>query len=531
MSALAAAVLAMAWAATCAPAAGPPAIEKVEVRNRALVVNGRPMIPLMAWLQDSKNWPAVKAAGMNTVAGFWAGSSGAKSPREFQDLLWRDGLYGVMPSHAGLVGHPGLLAYIHDDEPDLPRQVSDATVDPKAGMRLNTSTPLWKLVDGVTHSWSVLDPLQDAAVTITLARPVTVVRLAVHQTVSPGLSMAKEVRFEGDGKPLLTAQLKAEKGQQAFDLPAPATFRALRLTVTAVTAGDKEFGSLGEVEGFDAAGRNVLLSPPRTEPRATPEQTLEAYRKMKATDPSRPVFMTLTAYFMPEFSKWSDDRREALYAAYMPAADVVGFDVYPIYGWNKPEWLHRVAEGTARLAALAGERPVYAWIETGKGGQWTGPLEKQKDVTPAHIRAEVWMALCNGATAIGYFTHVWKPAYDQFGVPEENRKALADTNAQVTRLTDALLGDPPPRPVTMTVEGDARVDMLARACGRNIYVFAVNGDGAMKAARCTFKMDGLADGATVEVVDEGRTIKAAGGAFADAFEPLAVHVYRIAGVN
>ena len=34
------------------------------------------------------------------------------------------------------------------------------------------------------------------------------------------------------------------------------------------------------------------------------------------------------------------------------------------------------------------------------------------------------MAICQGATAIGYFTHVWKPSYHQFGVPEENRKAL-----------------------------------------------------------------------------------------------------------
>ena len=56
------------------------------------------------------------------------------------------------------------------------------------------------------------------------------------------------------------------------------------------------------------------------------------------------------------------------------------------------------------------------------------------------------MAICRVATAIGYFTHVWKPAYHQFGVPEENRTALREIIAQITRSASAILSDQRVRP-------------------------------------------------------------------------------------
>jgi hypothetical protein len=174
---------------------------------------------------------------------------------------------------------------------------------------------------------------------------------------------------------------------------------------------------------------------------------------------------------------------------------------------------------------MASPRPVYAWIETSRGGQYTGPLERQKAVTGRHIRAEVWMAICRGATAIGYFTHVWKPAYSQFGVPDENRRALAEVNGQITRLAPAILGRPLARK-TACAGADAKLDALFRDHDGATYVFAVNYDERDKATRGTFEVEGLAAGTTVEVVDEGRTLTAGDGRFSDAFEPLAVHVYR-----
>jgi len=169
-----------------------------------------------------------------------------------------------------------------------------------------------------------------------------------------------------------------------FELPKPATFKDLRMKVLSTVPGKQEWGSISEIEAFDQAGKNLLLSPPRWVTRDTPQHTLEQYRQIKPFDPSRPVFMTLTSGFHPQFEKWPDERRLRMYADFIRAADVIGYDVYPIYGWNKPEWIHLVHDCTQMLAEMAGpNKPLYAWIETSKGGQWTGELANQKEVTPA----------------------------------------------------------------------------------------------------------------------------------------------------
>jgi len=522
------ALLVAAAAKTHVQAGDLPPIEKVEIRNRVFTINGKPFFPLMIWLQDTENFPAAKACGINTVAGYWPGSSGTKDVVEYLELVKKTGLYGVMPFDDRLKGRSNLLGYIHGDEPDLPHQVSDAEVVPAEHLKINRSTPLWKLVDGVWHSWSVLDPLQGAAVTIRLKRPVTVESIAVWVTTSSGLAVAKEVSFEGDGREILRATLEVKKDQQTFPLPKPATFRELKMTVHSVHPGEQVWGSIGEIAGLDARGENVLLSPPRQEPRAMPEKTLAEYRAIRAADPSRPVFMTLTGHFHPHFQKWTDRQRETLYPAYIQAADVIGYDIYPIYGWNKPEWIHLVHDATALLTNMAGQRPVYAWIETGKGGQWTGPLERQHEVTPDHIRAEVWMSICSGATAIGYFTHIWKPQYEQFGVPEANRRALREINDRITRLTSAITGAEPGRQVTLRTESGVKVASMAKSYGGHLYVFAVNYDEQSARTKATVTIEDLPPGQDVEVLDEARSIPAGAGSFSDTFEPLAVHLYRIA---
>jgi len=503
----------------------PPDIKTVEIRDRVFLVNGKPFLPIFSWLQDPGNFARVRECGMNATAGYWSGSGGTKDVTEYLGLVEKAGLAGVMPFDPRLKGRPGLLGYIHDDEPDLPHQVSDATVEPSKELKINRRTPLWKILDGELTSWSVLDPLEGARFTLKLPKPVTVQSLAVAVTVSKGLSLPKEVAFEAGGAELLKAALEPKPGRQKFALPSPATFQELTVKVRSVTKGDQEWGSIGEIEGFDAKDQNLLLSPPRQVPRAMPAETAKKYAEVKAADPGRPVFLTLTGNFHPHFKKWTEEQM-GLYPQYIQAADVVGYDIYPIYGWNKPEWIHLVQEATDRLAKLAGTRPVYAWIETSKGGQWTGALENQKEVTPLHIRAEVWMSLCRGATAIGYFTHVWKPSYSQFGVPEANCKALREINDQVTRLAPAILAAPAPG-ASIESPGGVKLDLLARQSGQELHLFAVNYDERLKEAAATIRVKGLAAGRKVVVVDENRDLTSIDGAFADTFAPLAVHIYRI----
>ena len=60
------------------------------------------------------------------------------------------------------------------------------------------------------------------------------------------------------------------KGRQEVTLPAAATFTELTVRVDEVYPGEQVWGSIGEIEGLDAAGKNVLLSPPREVVRQTP---------------------------------------------------------------------------------------------------------------------------------------------------------------------------------------------------------------------------------------------------------------------
>lgn len=509
---------------------GLPPIEQVEIGpNREFRVNGAPFVPIMIWLQPAENFEVARRCGINSVAGYWPGSSDTEDVVEYIDLVEQSKLYGVMPFDERLIGNPNVLGYIHGDEPDLPRQQSDAEVIPAEHLKLNSSTPLWKLVDGVTHSWSVLDPLDGAEVTIRPPEPVSVAELGVHLTISSGLSVAKEIIWSSGDRELARQSLEPEKGLQSIRLPEPVEVDQLTLRVAEVVPGENVWGSLGEVVALDTSGENVIESPPYWVPRAEPEAVQEEYRRIKAGGADRPVFVTFTGYFHPHFGKWDAAQRERLYPAYIDAADVVGYDIYPIYGWNKPEWIELVYEATGLLSDLAKPRPVYAWIETSKGGQYTGSLDRQKDVTGRHIRAEVWMALCNGATAIGYFTHIWKPGYKPFGVPAENQRALAEINAQITRLTEAITAAGVSG-VSAKARDDTRVAVRATETAAAWYIFAVNCDHRDRPAEVRFELPeemSLPDGTGIEVVDESRQLTLSDGGFADDFEGLAVHIYRV----
>jgi hypothetical protein len=503
-------------------------IESVTInQNRALLVNGEPFFPIIIWLQDPSNFPSAHLAGINTIAGYWSGSGGTKDVKEYIELVKKDAFYGIMSFNEGLKGNTALLAYIHGDEPDLPHLTSDSEVVPAENLRINSDAPLWKIFDGVPHSWSVLDPLEGAQFTVKLKKSVEVKKLAIWLTISKGLAVAKEVSFIVDGKEIVRATLKNEKGGQEITLKSPVTLNELAFKVISTYPGDNIWGSISEIEGFDSNGDNVLLSPPRNVPRQYPAQVQKEYENIKQADQTRPVFMTVTGYFLDIFNEWSQEQRIKLYPEYIKATDVIGYDIYPIYGWNKPEWLHLVHDGTKELRRLSGDKPVYAWIETSKGGQWTGDLDKQKPVTPTHIKAEVWMAICRGATAIGYFTHIWKPEYKQFGVPPENVKAMKEINDQITRLSPVILSAQAGIDANIKLDGELSGDIMARQYDGSLYLFAVNYDSKQKAGRAVIEAEGLKAGMHIEVVDENRTIEAENGKFTDDFGPLAVHIYKI----
>ncbi len=103
--------------------------------------------------------------------------------------------------------------------------------------------------------------------------------------------------------------------------------------------------------------------------------------------------------------------------------------------------------------------------------------------------------------------------------------SLARINEEIARLSPAILAEP--------IKGEqyavssATIPCRARAVrlGTETYIFAVN--AGKTGGTALFLLDGLRAGMRVEVVGENRSVVARRGEFSDAFEPLAVHIYRV----
>jgi MYXO-CTERM domain-containing protein len=143
---------------------------------------------------------------------------------------------------------------------------------------------------------------------------------------------------------------------------------------------------------------------------------------------------------------------------------------------------------------------------------------------PDEVRNEVWQAIANGATAVGYFTHSWEcPGYTQFCLTAEQEAELIRTNGQLTALSAQILSPRYGEQVTVTASGQARVDWIAKVHDGRVYLFAVNVE--RDATSVSFDVVGMAPDSHVEVVDEARSLQAAGESFEDDFDALQVHIY------
>jgi hypothetical protein len=262
-------------------------------------------------------------------------------------------------------------------------------------------------------------------------------------------------------------------------------------------------------------------------PRKTAQEVVDSYKRIREADDSRPVFLNLTSGFMERGGRKLPADHAAYYQLVVSGADILSFDYYPIYGWNRPDRLTWVADGVTQLRALGGEsRPVFEFIETSKGSQWVD-YEKQIDVKPMHTRAEVWMAIIRGATGIMYFTHAWRPKFNEFEPTEEMRAELKRLNAQITRLAPVILSDPVEQPVSITFADGLAGEVMAKKHDGALYLFANNLDLKWRGGKATIDVEGLKKGTEIEVVDEDRRLIADEGKFADDFPALGVHIYRI----
>jgi hypothetical protein len=243
----------------------------------------------------------------------------------------------------------------------------------------------------------------------------------------------------------------------------------------------------------------------------TPATLQKAHTYLRGNSDGLLSFMTLGGGFMP--APYRDARVPlSTYGAFAHMADVSGFDLYPL-GHCQSD-LTAVYDAQRAFVKLAGTMPTFQWIETGpiKPGYCGGFT-----MTPAELRAEVWLAIVGGARGIGFFTHTWSPDHNAFDVTlplQQTMKGLSD-----------FLGATRPGLVGKTIlsgVNNPAIKLLARTGNDRTYVFAVNTLRASVTAQAHVPQ--LQTG-PLKVFGEQRLVPVNGSQFLDTFGPLAVHVY------
>lgn len=221
--------------------------------------------------------------------------------------------------------------------------------------------------------------------------------------------------------------------------------------------------------------------------------------------PTRPRFLTLTNHFYSQAAPlpWGRD----MYPDLIAASDVVGFDLYPLQEWCRPERLSDVYWAQQELVRMARQKPTFQWIEA---AGWRCPVGLTA-ITPAVVKAESWLAIAGGAHGLGFFPAQFSP---QIGA------AIADVARDISKLGPALFALPLPS----AVESGGLIRVGARSYGGALYVIAVN--AGFTSTRATIRVAGLA-GRVLDVLDEDRQLGASGDVFSDSFAPLEVHLYVV----
>jgi hypothetical protein len=179
-------------------------------------------------------------------------------------------------------------------------------------------------------------------------------------------------------------------------------------------------------------------------------------RGLTSLAPSGPGlhFLTLTQHFFSGAAPLPDGR--GMYPSLISAADVVGFDLYPLQELCRRDFLAADFDAQQQLVQLTGGKPTFQWIEVREMKCPTVP------VTNATIRAESWLALAGGAHGLGFFPNDWNA---------QTGDAIAAVAARVHQLEPALLA--PAEPVQVE-SSSADVRASARTFHGARYIIVVN---------------------------------------------------------
>ncbi len=540
--------------------AGAPRVRLAE--NGAVLIDDRPFLPIFVWAQPSKLLEFHKALGINTIH---PGDTEEKDPTlAYLDRLHRHGMFGLLgieKLNDKTKGHPALLAWTVEHEPDIAQK--PAYVPDLSGQKRF----IWIEGEDATES-TFKQPAW-------LERPSDV--LSGRRWLGAGKDGVGRAVYKFNAETAGSYHLWLREFNKTWANPTIWALNDSRAQTTSRTLGAKEVVNFGAGRGVGWAyygrvqllqGRNTLfleVAPGRTLGKSEKEPGKEAiwavdtifFTMNKTYPPAKPV--TLKPTRLPSVQKANYDKvkrldRKALtwniltarffgryheaqklpmkyYRQFLKWTDIVSFDHYPVTGWNKPNRLPEVGLATRQLVGMARKgQPVWTIIEASDQDlSWTP--KNTRGPTPAEMRASAWMAIANGAKGIGYFTIAFNP-FRWINLPEEIQEEMRRTNSELTALTGPIvMGDTDKR---LTIVNDSTgakdaaghsIQAIRKEYGGRTYIIAVN--VMRKVVNPIFKLQQPPAGNKATVWKEERTVEVDNGAFTDAFQPLAVRVYVI----
>lgn len=259
-------------------------------------------------------------------------------------------------------------------------------------------------------------------------------------------------------------------------------------------------------------------------PRILPEKIASQYQALKAMDESHPVYLNLTAAFYEQFARYDEET----YRLYCQATDIVGYDLYPVTGWGKPEWVPLIGKATRKLGDLAGPRvPVWAILECTTKLRWVSQeklnrLDRPQGARDFELRSMIWQAVVNGSKGIGYFPHRWEP-YKQADISEELQVEMKRTNRQLMELAPIILSPDASEQVEYEIIDGESVDVLTKEYQDRLYFFTVNND--LKPVHIRFVLPSRVKTGEVHIYEEPQKIVVQDGIFEDNLEELGVRIY------
>jgi hypothetical protein len=261
-------------------------------------------------------------------------------------------------------------------------------------------------------------------------------------------------------------------------------------------------------------------------PPILPQKIFEDYQRMRAADPSRPVFLNLGQGVAWDNYIGRGVRRNHPedYPEYVKGCDIASFDIYPVVH-DKPEIsgkLEFVARGVERLRGWAGPgRPVWNCIEC------THISNPPRKATPQQVRSEVWMSLIHGSRGLIYFVHQFKPVFREAALLDdpEMLAAVTELNRQIRELAPVLNSPSITNAKIESSNSDAPIAWMMKRRGDITYLFAAN--MADSRANGAFTLLEPVKGSRAEVLGEGRGVAIANRKFTDSFAPYEVHLYRL----